>query len=541
MRGLALLIILASALVVTPLYSQDSTTQLKGPKGSNDVVQGRTIGPIKPTDTLWRIAAKVRPSNAVSIYQVMQALYNKNPNSFLEQNLNHMRSGSFLKVPSLAEIRNINPKLAKQRSEKDDELWEKKKNATSNTSEVIEGDIKGTQALKADVDDAKKILQQELNEIKTEQSTKLVELQQQFKNSVNNVEEIVIENNNLKKQLTGISQELEKVRLQLDQDSEIQQQLKDLIEKQNQIIIQEKETESEEGMLSNPLVLSLLMTIPALLIIFAIVMFLRKRSNNDEGEFPPEMTNLDGNNLSSESFDKQVEPEIADDLSVQLDDSLESEMLPDDEHEFTDSLDDNLDDASESDLLDQDELESLLKDDVVFADEDIDGDDNELDIFMQQDFDNPLDNNSNESIDLESSEIEGDILTSDVLDSLFDADESSSGNDNEEDNSLESYDEMAALSEELANDSDDFDIDSLIDEAGESEEAALGELSDDVDASLVEESDEFDLDDIDSLIDEAGESEDSAVGELSDDVDTSLVEEVDEFDLDDIDSLIDEA
>ena len=51
MRGLASLIILASALVVTPIYSQDST-QLKGPKGADYGAQGRSIGPIKPTDTL---------------------------------------------------------------------------------------------------------------------------------------------------------------------------------------------------------------------------------------------------------------------------------------------------------------------------------------------------------------------------------------------------------------------------------------------------------------------------------------------------------
>lgn len=39
MRGLATLIILASALIVTPVYSQDST-QLKGPKGVDYGAQG---------------------------------------------------------------------------------------------------------------------------------------------------------------------------------------------------------------------------------------------------------------------------------------------------------------------------------------------------------------------------------------------------------------------------------------------------------------------------------------------------------------------
>ena len=91
----------------------------------------------------------------------------------------------------------------------------RKKNGTLTQSEINSAQAKVTQARKVDVDDAKKELQKELNEIKTEQGNKLVELQQQFKSSVSNVEEIFVENNNLKKQLTGISKELENVRLQL--------------------------------------------------------------------------------------------------------------------------------------------------------------------------------------------------------------------------------------------------------------------------------------------------------------------------------------
>ena len=62
MRGLASLIILASALVVTPIYSQDST-QLKGPKGADYGAQGRSIGPIKPTDTPVSYTHLTLPTN----------------------------------------------------------------------------------------------------------------------------------------------------------------------------------------------------------------------------------------------------------------------------------------------------------------------------------------------------------------------------------------------------------------------------------------------------------------------------------------------
>ncbi|MGB1305522.1 FimV/HubP family polar landmark protein, partial [Pseudoalteromonas marina] len=538
MRGLAILIILASALVVTPVYTQDST-QLKGPKGVDYGAQGRSIGPIKPTDTLWRIAVKVRPDNSVSIYQVMQALYNKNPDSFLDQNLNHMRSGAYLKIPTLSEIRRVNTQLARQRSEQDDELWEKKKNGTLTQTEITSAQTQVTQARKVDVDDAKKELQKEIKEIKTDQTNKLVELQQQFKSSVTNVEEILVENNNLKKQLTGISKELENVRQQLGQDSEIQLQLKELILKQNEIIAQQKAKEVEPqssfdllALLSNPIVLGLLMFIPGLLIIFAIVMFLRKRKGNQEesqadDEFLPQTpTYSNEDDLATDPLDDPIIPDPLDDLSVQLDDHLEGDMLPDD-----DLLEDDSDELDDSDnLLDQDELEGLLSDDIVFDDES--DEDDEVDIFTQQGFDDSADD-SLDDIDLDlDQEPSGtdDILSNDDLDSLFDEDDSlpefdSPAEKEPQSDSLESNDEMAALSEELA--TDDFDIDDLLDQTS----AEPVDTSD----KTSEESDDFDLDDIDSLIDEA--NDDSANETPTD----TLVEESDDFDLDDIDSLIDEA
>ena len=552
MRGLASLIILASALIVTSVYSQDST-QLKGPKGVDYGVQGRAIGPIKPTDTLWRIAVKVRPDNSVSIYQVMQALYNKNPNSFLEQNLNHMQSGAYLNIPTLAEIKSVSSELARQRSEQDDKLWEKKKNGTLTQSEINTAQTKVTQARKVDVDEAKKELQKELNDIKTDQSNRLVELQQQFKSSVNNVEEILVENNKLKKQLTGISQELKNLREQLGQDSEIQLQLKELIVKQNEIIAQQKIKDAKQdaefdlgALLSNPLVLILLMTIPALLIIFAVVMLLRKRANNTEQnnqedeEFLPQTPVYSSDDsddvVSAASHDDPIIPDPLDDLSVQLDDGIaddvllddgiSDDMLLDDDVAFDDSLDD-------SNLLDQDELESLLSDDIIFDDED-GQDDDELDIFMQQGFDEPVEDTID--LDLNTSQNSDDILSADDLDSLFDEDDSlpeieSSDSDKVAPESGDSHDEISAFSEELASEDDDFDIDDLL----ESEQSSIPKNTEE----LVEENDDFDLDDIDSLIDEVSEQDDALPEKQSSA--TELVEESDDFDLDDIDSLIDEA
>jgi len=599
MRGLATLFLLASALVITPTYSNEGTT-LKGPKGVDYGAQGRSIGPIKPTDTLWRIAAKVRPDNSVSIYQVMQALYEKNPSSFLDQNLNHMRDGAYLKIPTIAEMRAVNATLAKARSEQDDELWERKKNGTLTTAQINESQKKVTQARKVDVDEAKQELKQEINTIKAEQGTQLVELQKQFKSSVENVEEILEENNKLKNQLTGISKELETVRNQLGQDSEIQKQLKELIDKQNEIIEQQraKKIEQDSGinfssLLSNPFVLGALMFIPALLVIGGVIMFLKKRNRSepestDDDEFLPQSPSFSSEEELDPIIDSDPlvpEPEQdSDDLSVRLDDDdLEQDMLPDDDIIFDDSIDDAFDEDDDN-VLNQDELEGLLSDDIVFNDDTPEQaiEDDELDSFLQQDFDQSDDDGLGDEIDLDSeasgADTSGDILSADDIDNLFE-------NDDSLDDSLESSssnDEMAALSEELAEedfdidslideqqdaaddthtsidnddiddlldepstepdaeliDEDDFDIDSLIDEAQtDDSEPAPVEEGDLVDGDEAE--DAFDLDDIDSLIDEAAEEQNDEQAPVEPDAD-SLVDE-DDIDLDDIDSLINEA
>ena len=64
------------------------------------------------TDTLSDIALRVRPNNSVSIQQTMLALQELNPDAFADGNINQLRSGQVLRVPSLAQIEAIDPQDA---------------------------------------------------------------------------------------------------------------------------------------------------------------------------------------------------------------------------------------------------------------------------------------------------------------------------------------------------------------------------------------------------------------------------------------------
>ncbi|MBQ4864758.1 hypothetical protein J8L98_24030, partial [Pseudoalteromonas sp. MMG013] len=522
MRGFVFFCIFALALITMPVFTQE-VAQIKGPKDADYGMQGRTIGPIKPSDTLWRIAKKVRSDESVTIYQVMSAFYTKNPDAFLDKNLNHMRDGAYLRIPTLGEMRKENPTFAKQKSDQDDALWEMKKNGMLDNTSIEEANRKVTQARQVDVEKAKVELTNRLKSLQMEQDSKLLELQNQFKNSVSSVQDILEENNKLKKKLGDISDELKTVRDQLGQDSQIQQQLKSVIDLQNELLAQQAEKKqsntgfSGEDILSNPIMLLLMSILPALLAIGGIVFFLKKRNqsptSNDssEDEFLPQTSN--------DPLDLDIPPVVAPETpeeSVQLDDG----MLPEDDDIMFDSLEDDSFEES-NDTLDADELDGLLSDDIVFddeADELNSGDD--LDDFLQQNFDEPDALGDEVALDIEQSE--DDILSSGDIDDLFD--EVSNADESNDDELDISDDALAALSEELATDQqEDVDIDSILDEASPTDDVDVGD--DDID-SLLESSttldsqleDDLGLDDIDGLLDEAA-SEPELVEEASDEFD----------------------
>jgi pilus assembly protein FimV len=67
--------------------------------------QADTFGPTGPSDTLWTIAQRVRPDNSVSMQQVMLALQDQNPNAFMGGNINRLKRGEVLRVPTMEQIR----------------------------------------------------------------------------------------------------------------------------------------------------------------------------------------------------------------------------------------------------------------------------------------------------------------------------------------------------------------------------------------------------------------------------------------------------
>lgn len=69
-----------------------------------------SYGPVG-NETLWRIAYKLRPDTSITMDQMQLAIYEANPQAF-DGDINHIRKGSMLVIPSADEIRQINPATA---------------------------------------------------------------------------------------------------------------------------------------------------------------------------------------------------------------------------------------------------------------------------------------------------------------------------------------------------------------------------------------------------------------------------------------------
>ncbi len=79
-------------------------------------------GPVQSDETLWEIADSLR-TDGISIHQMMMALYKANPDAFLRNNINLLKKGRVLQVPSADEIAGIGRKRAVSEFQQQTEAW----------------------------------------------------------------------------------------------------------------------------------------------------------------------------------------------------------------------------------------------------------------------------------------------------------------------------------------------------------------------------------------------------------------------------------
>lgn len=351
----------------SPLLAQEDNVQIRGPRSTDSLAQQTTIGPLSSNDTLWRVAERLKPNANVSLYQVMYALYQKNPDAFLDNNLNHLKPKAILKVPSLREVSQVDINLAKQKSEQDDIAWAQRQQAAKAAVQSTQ------QQQTVATEQASSAWQQELQQTAQQQREQLTAMRSEFDYSIQQVQALEQENKRLKTSLSGIEVELEKLREQLGQDSELQQQLASLLAQQTELLrvnaeLAEKVNQNFnwQDVLKNPLSWVLAASIPALLVLFSVLLIIKRKgketeavvhsvnlANTPDPSYQSPLPPLDDNDDIDESL-FELDEALLEDPSIQDDFAVDefSDMQP------TASIDDE--------LLDFDD--QLLHDDSLLSD-----------------------------------------------------------------------------------------------------------------------------------------------------------------------------
>ena len=83
---------------------------------------GDTYGPVKRGDTLSKIAQEMK-TDTVSVEQMLVALYRENQSAFIGNNMNRLRTGQILKVPSAADVAAITAGEARKEIKLQVESW----------------------------------------------------------------------------------------------------------------------------------------------------------------------------------------------------------------------------------------------------------------------------------------------------------------------------------------------------------------------------------------------------------------------------------
>lgn len=391
MRLVGLLIFSILLQIFSVTATAETTVRLKGPKSTENPDRSR-VGPLTPNDTLWRIAEEVRPHPGLNIYQVMYAIYLKNPESFLDDNFNHLNTGSFLAIPNVDEILSVDAVDAQRKSEEDDRIWAERVRAAA-AAKVKQG---VNTAQQKDVDKAKQEIKKELVRVEVEQKSQLSDLQNKLAESNVTVEAVLADNNALKETLDKLADQMLLMKSQVDKDSEIQQQLQLLVAQQAEMLAQQKaqiERENQglnfaelwQNLSSSAMTWVVLASLPMLLLLFAVLGWIKRRTRKSEqiinaatavpqhdagyrSPLPPLDESLDFDENSLMTLDESLlggrgKNEIRlDDEPIDLHDDMLLDTRAD---EFDDILlnDDDLLDSK--DLLDASSIDQDLLDDLL--------------------------------------------------------------------------------------------------------------------------------------------------------------------------------
>lgn len=78
---------------------------------------------VSSNDTLWQIALDIRPDSSHSVHQTMLAIQRLNPDAFIDNNINLLRKGQVLRIPSSDDILSVSRREAVNDVARQNQAW----------------------------------------------------------------------------------------------------------------------------------------------------------------------------------------------------------------------------------------------------------------------------------------------------------------------------------------------------------------------------------------------------------------------------------
>ncbi len=98
--------------------STEATSEMEGQFSEDD-----EYGPVQSGETLWRIASNWSAGSGAGVNQVMLAIQRNNPQAFINNNINLLKRGAILRMPSTSDIEAISVRAAQLEVQEQTQLF----------------------------------------------------------------------------------------------------------------------------------------------------------------------------------------------------------------------------------------------------------------------------------------------------------------------------------------------------------------------------------------------------------------------------------
>ncbi|MEM1232150.1 MAG: FimV/HubP family polar landmark protein, partial [Pseudomonadota bacterium] len=86
--------------------------------------EGRVYGPTRARDTLWKIATVTRENEQITVYQQMIGIKRLNPDAFVDDNINLLKRGQVLKLPTVSQADALDHNAAVAQTQVESTVWQ---------------------------------------------------------------------------------------------------------------------------------------------------------------------------------------------------------------------------------------------------------------------------------------------------------------------------------------------------------------------------------------------------------------------------------